>query len=481
MSGTSKSSSMILPRVGSSLLQGEGAVALILATGASLALLALGWMFGDDLPVLIAAAFSLALLPAGIGIVIFRPKLIPYLLIIAVHISLFVSVTIGPLNLRPNMLLALVAAGFLVCRLILGAEPFRPLPCIGLFLATNAAYLLSTLVHTGSGFYSRGVADCGLLFVNILQYSLIVWFLAHDRRAFDQAVRLFLVLTALYGGANVLVFILGELGIGPFPQMLESVPGETGWFLRVKGFSTTEGTYMGFGVVTLLALVILNWRRLPFSRMQTFVMLGSSFVALIFTFSRGPWLEVGVTVVLMLTTLVFRLPRRRAAKMVMNVAMALLLLAGVGSRLASGSIADMVFSRFEAFSATDTGTMGYRMLVWGNMLEDWTKSPWLGHGAHDYAKFLYDPKMVSENFPLELLHSAGLIGFGLFFLAISYVGLRGLRLFASPRGMELMPWGFPLLAGFVAICIGSLSNPGMWGGYFWVVLALLVCAEELTT
>jgi O-antigen ligase len=140
----------------------------------------------------------------------------------------------------------------------------------------------------------------------------------------------------------------------------------------------------------------------------------------------------------------------------------------------------MVLDRLAGLSALDVGTAAERIQLWQNMWEDWKQAPLLGHGAHAYAKFRDDPATgISENFLLELMHSAGLVGFGIFFFVIVKIVVRGLVLFSTAEGLRRMPWGLPILGGFVSMCLSSLTNPGMTGGFFWVAMALVVCALEL--
>jgi O-antigen ligase len=184
---------------------------------------------------------------------------------------------------------------------------------------------------------------------------------------------------------------------------------------------------------------------------------------------------------MLVVLLAVRLPFRKAADAVVKLALilALLVTAGTGALFSSAEVRGMVMDRFAAFSALEVGTVSDRLQLWGNMWEDWEKSPWVGHGAHDYAKFREDPSQISENFLLEFLHSTGLIGFGLLCFVISVILVRGLRRLSSVHGLRRMPWGLPLLAGFSSMCLSSLTNPGMTGGFFWVGMALLMCAEEL--
>jgi O-Antigen ligase len=460
---------------------GKG-VLVFITVASALVLLPIIWAYGTRPALLLGVGITLALLPWAILSLVLHPRSIPYLLITAIHLSLFgVKVQLGTLNLRPNMLVALAAAGIAGVRLLADGPRVQGVPFVGLFLATDAIYLLSTLINGGSRFFWRGVADCGLFLVNVLQYSLIVWFLSVDRKAFERAMRLFLYLGTVYAGLSVLTFTLGQLGIGAFRRLLEDFGGETGDFVRIGDLGTTTGTYVGFSVVVMLALLLLAPHSLPFPRGQFLLMLGANVAALLLTFARGPWLAVSLTAIALVAWMVIRFPLRTSALAVARLLLGLTLLAGVFTwmLLRRSPVPGMVLDRLTSYSSLDIGTAVDRLTLWENMYEDWKESPVLGHGAHNYSKFLDDPTLVSENFLLELLHSAGLIGFGIFAFVSAKMGIQAFRLFSGSDGIADMPWGLALLAGCVCMFTSSLTNPGMTGGYYWVCLGFLASAIQL--
>lgn len=447
-----------------------------------LILLPLTLTFGEKPAVLFGVVLTLVMVPGLIWISSSHPKVIPYLLIVSIYLSVFsVMLAVGFMNVRPNEMVALLGACVIGWQLLSGSVLRRQLPFLILFLWANAIYLLSTLLNHGSPFFSRGVADCVLFFINVLQYSLIVWFLASDRKAFDRVVRFFLYAGTIYAGLNVFMFTLGLLGV---VQLFDDYVGETGDFVRLGNLGTTEGTYIGFNVVVIFGLLLLsrqNLQDLFFPRKRLILMLGVNCVALLLTFARGPWLAVSLAIGMLVALLVLRLPVRNAAKVVVNLTLVLVLLtaAASGVLLNRSALGGMLVDRFSAFSSLDVGSAADRMVLWQNMWEDWKQAPWLGHGAHDYAKFRWDPAtQISENFLLEFLHSAGLVGFSILCFVIVKIIVRGVALFASAEGLRRMPWGLPILGGFASMCLSSLTNPGMTGGFFWVGMAFLVCAEE---
>jgi O-antigen ligase len=457
--------------------------ALWIAAGAAVVLFPLAWIFGDD-PILLAeVTLTLAAIPAVVWILRSNPAATPYLLIVAIYLGMVgVKFELGVVNVRPNMLVALIAAGLIGPRLLSNPAGQRGLPFLAWLLSADAVYLLSTLWHRQSPFFSKGIADCFLFLLNVLQYVLVARFLLGDAGRFGRVLRFFLYVSTIYAGLNILAFVLGQAKIGPFGGIFDYVHGDLGYFVRIKNFGTTEGTYVGFTVVVLLSLLLFCRENPPFTRKKLVLMLMLNGGAFVLTFARGPWLAVALTLAMLVAFMLVRLPRRRAVIVVKELAFVFIVLAvaGGGLLLNSPSLAESASERFTSSSVLEAGTAAARIELWENMWEDWKLAPWFGHGAHDYAKFRDDdPTGISENFLLEFLHSAGLVGFSLFCITIVTIVVRGIGPLSSPEGLRRMPFGLPILAGFCAMCLSSLTNPGMTGGFFWAVIAFLVCAEKL--
>jgi O-antigen ligase len=123
------------------------------------------------------------------------------------------------------------------------------------------------------------------------------------------------------------------------------------------------------------------------------------------------------------------------------------------------------------------GTVAGRLSFWREMWRDFQENPFVGHGALAYKRYSVED-VVSENFPLEVLHSAGLAG-----------GVALMGCFGGPilRGWRWSRRGAPedrrvivaLLAGFCGLLVASLTNPVGWAALFWVLLALLASAAKI--
>jgi len=407
----------------------------------------------------LAITLTVLLVPAAavcVGWLMLHAEFMPEVLVGAAYFGLLgLKLDIGGLNLRPNMLLALVGS-------IWALHSWKKIPHLGWFLTANAVYLASTVLNSGSPFFFRGIADCFLLTVNLLQYGIVTQ--SHN---LDRMLRiLFWSSSVAYSGLVVLYVFMAA---GFLPQ-LEKPEGD---FVRMALLDPTPASYIIFTLLALLCYLYLFGY--PFSKTFTLWCVGSHFAALILSYARAAWLAFAFAFLCFWLFSIVRFPMRRA---IVGTAIVLLTLVpiGLGAYLYfSGSIGEMLLERAQAVSLEE-GTVVNRLILWNNMLEDWRSAPILGHGAHSYGKFLEDATQISENYTLELLHSGGLVTAGLYIVALGVLFFGALPW--SWRDAADRPWALPLATGFLGMCVSALANPAMEGGVFWVGAGILATVAK---
>jgi prepilin signal peptidase PulO-like enzyme (type II secretory pathway) len=387
----------------------------------------------------------------GSGWVFYHPEYVPELLVAVAYLSLLgFNLSIGGLHLRPNMLIALVG-------LVWGLREKSPVPVLPLFVVLNVSYLASTLLHPNSPVFFRGLADCFLLSVNLLQYSLTTKF-----RRLDQFLRV------LFCASSAAFTILAGLYLALAAGLLPELEKSEGSFVRLSLLDPTTASYILFTLVALIFYLYLFGY--PYSKTFTLWCLIAHFAALAFSFARASWLAFLITFLAFWLFCLVRFPLGKAVRGTVIVVMSLIPLGVIGLWYASSETGSLLAERAQRMSLEE-GTVLNRLILWYNMLEDWRSAPILGYGAHAYAKFQNDPTQVSENYTLELLHSGGVITAGLFLLCLGLLVFR-----AVPRRWQdatNRPWALPLAAGFVAMSVSALANPAMTGGIYWIAAGLV--------
>ena len=124
------------------------------------------------------------------------------------------------------------------------------------------------------------------------------------------------------------------------------------------------------------------------------------------------------------------------------------------------------------------GTVLERAITWNFMWNDITNSPWTGNGQDAYLKYMRTAEDAgSHNFPLEVMHSSGLVGFVGYLLLHGLIGIWSLlKVISLRKRLEEQLDVLGLLGAFVAVTLASFTNLIYWNPTYWAVLGLLIAA-----
>jgi hypothetical protein len=201
------------------------------------------------------------------------------------------------------------------------------------------------------------------------------------------------------------------------------------------------------------------------------------FIGDILAYSRGAWLGTLVGL-LVLAGLAIAKPgwaniRPQRVVLVLTLACA----TGALILVFVPSVYDVLLGRGANLLNAQQGTGLGRLADWNLLITDGLKQPILGHGADAY-KALLLPGLVVESASVEIFHSAGILGLGLYAMAYLLVvarlirGVFGSRPESADRAMPAVA-----LASFVALFVSSQLNPSMWGNMYWLLLAICLAAS----
>ena len=128
-----------------------------------------------------------------------------------------------------------------------------------------------------------------------------------------------------------------------------------------------------------------------------------------------------------------------------------------------------------------TGTVGVRLQLWSGMWNDVARNPFWGNGQDAYLKYHPNPNEEgSHNFPLEVLHAAGLVGFlgyGILHLLILTRGWRGAFCRSASEADRYLLLG--LLGAAIALWLSSLTNLIFTTPIYWAVLGIVLAGTRL--
>jgi hypothetical protein len=376
--------------------------------------------------------------------------------------NFFAGVSISGLYLRPLHLWAFGGALVLIAlyrREIVASIDGPILAFSGMFVFI----LLSTVFATPPEYKFRGIADVGLLALNVVGFTVVRCY--YGVRP-ERWLRFFKVLAA----SSVCM----SLGLIARALIAAKSGMPTGVDSYALGLGTVAGTYTAtFAAASAAAMVFAIDRRGFLLALGAFLVHG---LAMLLSLARGPWLAFLVAVATMIPLAAWRFRGRFAMLGTLirggSIAVALPTLAGV-VLVASPFVRKLVVQRVVQLVKLDAGTGSARLIMWKEFLRDGFRSPLFGHGAASYrdiSEHLGVQGTVSENFVVEIFHAGGSIAVAL--LLVALVGIL-LRCVMSPGAARRPAQTAACVVGAVALLIGSMTNPAAWNGLFWLILGLV--------
>ena len=395
------------------------------------------------------------------------------------------SIEVAGLNLRLSQLML----PFVL--LVLGSAPatWRVSIWSLVAVACGAAWWMALAVFTLFGDTSLGhPAGRVLLMALNLVHAAAVYLLVVRWRALRSAVR-----TLLWSVA-VLNILLLAVSVGA----AAGVPVPTSWLApevtpvyqngHVVGLLVRRFVFGGVlagcvsaaaGAAAMCLFIDPGWR----SRGLLILTLVSALIGMVVGFSRQSILSLLVAGLVVLPFVVRRGTVTRLLKLAGLTAAAtaaalLIMLATPSGR----SYLDAFAGRAALVAdptAYETGTAQGRRTIRSGMWRDIAANPILGRGQDAYLPYM-DTGEGSHNFPLEVLHSTGLLGF-LPYLALHLIplGLAAAVLLGPGGGGDLRYVLLACLAVYVAMLSASVTNLIFWNPVYWMALALLLAGARV--
>jgi hypothetical protein len=389
--------------------------------------------------------------------------------------------TIGGMSVRASLpVLVVLVVGFALRCWVRGSAPM--VPYFGSLALMWLPFFAWTLLRADD--IVRALGQATLLGLDIAHYIVVVWLLPPRRAQSTRVVTLLGWATVIGAAWMVAVTAGGRLG---WPFFRDQFFGEELAVYSSNGLASVVVPRFIYGVIvgsflgplTVLFLTLATAKNGK-GRRRCAMFAGASFVGLVLAISRGSILGL---LVALAVALGLRLREPRAAARLAAVLGVLLVAGTLGTAVFPGGSDAVAATLGRATELTsvgsyETGTVAARLTSWGAMLNDVVSDPLVGQGALAFRRYFPPELTASENFPLEILHSAGVLGF---------VGLMSFQLRAILGGVrcalkQAPGGGRDLVAGLTATCtamlVVSVTNPFAWSPLYWILFALLVCSTN---
>lgn len=219
------------------------------------------------------------------------------------------------------------------------------------------------------------------------------------------------------------------------------------WLLVVSGVTSLVGMVIGFSRQSVVSLV-----------------LGLCVVAP-FLLGRGHYV---------------RLVRLAALSLVvMTLALAVVFATPQGRQSWSAFAGRAV--QFTDPAAYRTGTAEGRASIWRGMIGDIARNPLVGQGQDSYLAHMDPGEEGAHNFPLEVVHSTGVLGlFGYLLLHGLAPMVAVMALLGRSASVLSRPALVATLGCYAAMILASITNIIYWNPTYWMVVAFMIAAARLT-
>ncbi len=421
---------------------------------------------------------------AAVRIRVHRAITVPRFALILLVASSFAAVwlpavlTVSGTNLRANqVVLAVIGVTWGARQPTLSR--FVLVPGARALLLLVGAFMVQTLLFSDP--LGPALAQAALVALNVAAYIFTCALVRKDQASVESALKCMAVCTIMVAAWTAFLAIGARSGWSVAEQFifLEQMSvvdaGDVVTQSVPRLWNATIGGSL-FAALAVTAFVLgVSERR---ARMLWLLTAGAALVGVATSAARGPLVALGVGAVVFFA-LSIREPGRifRLVVIIFVVVLSLrfVLTQDPTTRAILGALEGRAFTMTVGY---DTGTAADRLEAWAGMWKDIESNPFVGRGALTYRQYFPVDHPASENFPLEVVHSAGIAG-GVA-LVVCFGG-------AIRRGWQWSRKGIPahrrtvgaLLAGFCALLVASATNPVAWTGLFWVLLALLASATRI--
>ncbi len=346
---------------------------------------------------------------------------------------------------------------------------------IGLLLIAGAILLVGRRVASGSVVG----AGAGVVTVLGLGYWLVAGVVQHgvDASLLREFVRAASVLAVALLAANadrtLTARRLADIVVvaALLPAVLVLVEGVTQWQQVVGGDLRPRGTLSHPNAASILfgtAIPIAAWRWAYGGGGRRYLLaallLGA---AILLTRSIGGLAQVVVT----LFVATWLLPGRGRERAVLGMATAGILAVFVFDPFGLSRISEIDPGALQGELDRHDSSMEWRLVNWGELMEEWREQPWLGHGLGSTAELVRPLGHLPHSDPVRFLVEGGVVGATL--LGAGYVLLVAGLLRRSRRGADAS-FAVAVLAVVAGVSVHALATHVTFNTQPMYVLAALV-------
>lgn len=428
----------------------------------------------------VSVAYSptpIAPLAAGAAVVLSMsafiwPKLCGYILIGASMVNFYtVSTSFGNIRIDQALVVAFTAGILLRCLVDNSLKSsrnsfgFYVISLLFIYIVMNA--LSSWLVAPEPSGSLRIVAWLVLSFATLIYFFLLIGTFMSATEVLNA-----MLIAGVTSAAIGIALYVSHLFTGSKFGVQVAVINTDLLYQAAKGTFLEANIFGSFQAFTVVALIASAGQPGISQRRRHLLIVGLmiSMSALLISFTRGAWLGLCISVIILLMisswTSSIRLPLKQLG--VIGVCL-LPFLALLG--------AFEIFTNRAASTLQDaSGTYAFRSGIIGNALQEWLDSPLWGYGTNSYAQYHPAQRFEIENHLSSLvvatLFDSGLLGLIPLMAALTLLLVKLWRLTLRGTDHEASASAGAVLAGIICLLIAYQATNAFWFSYNWIVVAI---------
>jgi O-antigen ligase len=308
---------------------------------------------------------------------------------------------------------------------------------------------------------------------------------AKERKQTDQILKIFLLIALspmIYGLLSFLFFYLTNYHLGGTETITAQIllPTLSQDISTFRIFSTMHEPNIFGSISSTFGLIFIGFliSDIKFNSTEIFYFLLCSVIAILsilLSFTRSAWLSFGVG---LLIFFLFKNYLNVKTKKIAKYSFFFLALFSIILILIFAIKTDFLVSYSEKMTKIvdhKTGTGAARLYLWQIVIRDVPSSWFLGHGTQGHlALFNNDETIGLANFPLDILHSSGILGLAVFFwiqIKILLLAIRGIKTAENPFLKQVLRI---FLVSFLAMWINNFFICVYWLSFPWIFTAFIV-------
>lgn len=327
-----------------------------------------------------------------------------------------------------------------------------------------------------------------LLALYSLLYFMFVNIILNSQKEGENQFKIFkdfslaAIAMMLIGLINLFFYFLSNLSLSgiqvvPAEALTPNVPHDVS-VSRI--FSTVHEPNIFGNIASVFSLIFLCllFSQVDFRRDQKWLFFFFGLISILgnfFSYTRGSWLSfLAGCLFIFIFGKKLKINLVKMFKYLLVLLIILFIVLGISFLIKEG-LYTAYWQKIKELVDYQSGTGRVRLSMWEKVIKDIPSSWLIGHGTQGYL-FLFDEDETVglANFPLDVIHSSGIMGFLVFLWVQIKVIILVLKKIKESKDLFLRTILGSIMISFIAMWVGNFFICVYWLSFPWVLMAIMV-------